>query len=70
MNGIIDAHIFVWRAKRSFLPGICLFNIYFKKKIMFIFSAIKCELIKQLYNIIVRRLPSQHGEVPIITMTS
>ena len=33
---------------------------------MFIFSTIKCELIKQLYNINLRRLPSQHGEVSVM----
>ena len=33
---------------------------------MFIFSTIKCELIKQLYNKNLRRLPSQHGEICVM----
>ena len=33
---------------------------------MFIFSTIKSEVIKQLYNINSRWLPSQHGDVSVI----
>ena len=33
------------------------------RNLLFIFSTIKCELIKQLYNINLRRLPSQHRKV-------
>ena len=36
------------------------------KNLMFTFSTIKCELIKQLYNINLRRLPIQHREVSVV----
>ena len=36
------------------------------RNLMFSFSTIKSELIKQLYNINLRRLPSQHGEVSVM----
>ena len=38
------------------------------RNLMFILSTIKCELIKQLYDINLWRLPSQHGEVSIMSI--
>ena len=35
---------------------------------MFIYSTIKCEFIKQLDHITLRRLPSQHGEDSVMEL--
>ena len=41
-----------------------VFNIYFKKFDVHFFN--KSKFLKQLYNMSLRRLPSQHGEVSVM----
>ena len=48
-----------------FSSFFCFFFYLFIYLFIYLFLTIKCELIKQFYNINLRRLPSQHGEISV-----